>query len=72
MAGENPPPGIDLSGREILLGDQAPTSPKVKSVTVVREQDGRAVVSVEEEGGNGGEVTLVREGGEWQVELPGG
>jgi hypothetical protein len=72
LAGEKPPPGVDLSGRELLVGDLAPTSPKVKSVTVVREEGDRAVVAVEEEGGGRGEATLVREGKEWQVVLPEG
>jgi surface antigen len=72
LAGETPPPGVDLSGRELLLGDLSPTSPKVKSVTLVREEGDRAVVAVEEEGGGRGEATLVREGGEWQVVLPEG
>jgi hypothetical protein len=72
LAGEKPPPGVDLSGRELLVGDLAPTSPKVKSVTVVREEGDRAVVAVEEEGVGRGEATLVREGKEWQVVLPEG
>jgi hypothetical protein len=72
LAGEKPLPGVDLSGRELLVGDLAPTSPKVKSVTVVREEGDRAVVSVEEEGGGRGEAALVREGKEWRVVLPEG
>ncbi|HVO20606.1 MAG TPA: hypothetical protein VMU15_15210 [Anaeromyxobacter sp.] len=72
LAGKVPNPAVDLSGPELVLGDLAPTAPRVKSVTVVRESGDQAVVAVEDEGGARGEVTLVREGGEWRVRLPGG
>jgi hypothetical protein len=72
LAGAKPPPGMDVSAGDLVLGDLAPTAPKVKSVTVLRESKDSAVVSVEEVGGARGEVSLVREGGEWRVVLPEG
>jgi hypothetical protein len=71
LAARGPLPGVDLSGQELVLGDLASTAPRVKSVVVVRESQDAAVVSVEEEGGARGEVSLTREGGEWRVQLPG-
>ncbi len=71
LAAKGPLPGVDLSGQELVLGDLASTAPRVKSVIVVRESPDAAVVSVEEEGGARHEVSLVREGGEWRVQLPG-
>jgi hypothetical protein len=70
LEGDKPPAGIDVKAADLVVGDLAPTAPKVKSVTVVRESAEAAVVAVEEEGGGRGEVSLVREGGEWRVELP--
>ncbi len=64
-------PGADLRLANLILGDLAPTAPKVKSATVLRESQDRAVVAVEAEGGERGEVSLVREGQEWKVVLPG-
>ncbi len=60
-------PGADLQVANLLVGDLAPTAPKVKSATVLRESRERAVVAVEVEGGARGEVSLVREGKEWKV-----
>lgn len=68
----NPTPGVDVSPTDLVLGDLAPTAPRVKSVTVLRESKDAAVVSVEEVGGARGEVSLVREDGEWRVVLPEG
>ncbi len=64
--------GVDLDPRELVLGDLAPTAPKVKSVRVVRQADDAATVAVEVDGGGGGEVELRREKGEWRVVLPAG
>jgi len=72
LAGKAPSASVDLSGPELVLGDLAPTAPRVKSVSVVRESGDEAVVAVVDEGGVRGEVTMVREGGEWRVQLPGG
>lgn len=72
LQGNNAPPGLDVTAADLVLGDLAPTAPKVKSVTVLRESKDAAVVAVEEAGGARGEVSMVREDGEWRVELPGG
>jgi len=72
LAGEKSPPGVAIEGSDLVLGGLAPTAPRVKSVTVLRESSDAAVLSVEEVGGLKGEVSLVREGGDWRVELPGG
>ena len=71
LEGGKPVPGVDLGPASLVLGDLAPTAPKVKKATVVRESQGQAVVAVEVEGGERGEVTLVREGKDWKVVLPG-
>lgn len=67
LAGGAKVAGADLGARNLVLGDLAPTAPKVKSATVLRESQDRAVVAVEVEGGERGEVTLVREAKEWKV-----
>ncbi len=73
LQGEKPSPGVDISAfPDLVLGDLAPTAPHVKSVTVLRESKNAAVVSVEDASGARGEVSLVREGGEWRVVLPEG
>jgi hypothetical protein len=72
LQGKAASPGVDLSGQELLLGDLAPTAPRVKSVTLVREAGDEAVVAVEDEAGIRAEVRLVREGGQWRVVLPPG
>ncbi len=71
LVGDKPPAGLDVSAGDLVLGDLAPTAQRVKSVTVLRESTDAAVVSVEEVGGARGEVSLVREDGEWRVVLPG-
>jgi hypothetical protein len=71
LGGPRPSPGVEVTAADLVLGDLAPTAPKVKAVTTVRESKDAAVVSVEEVGGARGEVALVREDGEWRVELPG-
>ncbi len=63
---------VDVSPADLVLGDLAPTAPRVKSVTVVRESRDAAVVAVEDVTGFRGEVSLVREDGEWRVVLPEG
>jgi len=72
LAGEKAPAGVEIGAADLVLGGLSPTAPKVKSVTVLRESSGAAVLSVEEVGGVRGEVSMVREGGDWRVELPGG
>ena len=70
LGGAKPTPGVDVTVADLVLGDLAPTAPKVNSVTMVRESGTEAVVAVEVEGGPGGEARLVREGEEWKVVLP--
>lgn len=60
---------IPPSGRDLVLGDQAARAPRLRSAVVVRESADAAVVRVEDEAGGQGEVTLLREGGAWRVEL---
>ncbi len=67
-----PSAAVDVSASDLVLGDLAPTAPKVKSVTTVRESRDAAVVAVEDAEGARSEVSLVREGGEWRVVLPKG
>lgn len=72
LAGPKPPLGLDVSAADLVVGNLAATAPRVKSVTVLRESRDAAVVAVEEVGGARGEVSLVREDGEWRVVLPEG
>lgn len=72
LEGEVPRSGVDLGPANLVVGDLAQTAPKVKSATVLRESQSQAVVAVEVEGGERGEVTLVREGKDWKVVLPEG
>jgi hypothetical protein len=72
LDGPRPSAGVDVSATDLVLGDLAPTAPRVKSVTTVRESRDAAVVAVEQADGARGEVSLVREGGEWRVVLPEG
>ena len=72
LAGPKPSAGLDVTAADLVLGDLAPTAPRVKSVTVMRESRDAAVVSVEEASGERGEMSLVREDGEWRVVLPEG
>ncbi len=73
LSSAKPSPGMDVSAfPDLVLGDLAPTAPRVKSVTVLRESKDAAVVSVEDVAGVRGEVSLVREDGEWRVVLPEG
>ncbi len=72
LQGGRPSPGVDVSAADLVLGDLAPTAPRVKSVTPLRESKDAAVVLVEDVTGARGEVSLVREDGEWRVVLPEG
>lgn len=70
LAGEKPAPGVQITGTDLVLGDLAPTAPRVKSVTVLRESPQAAVVRVEDEAGTRGDVSLALEDGQWRVVLP--
>lgn len=62
---------VPASGKELAVGDLALQAPRVKNVTVLRESEEAAVLSVEVEGAAGArEVSLVRESGVWRVVLP--
>lgn len=71
LSGGKPVAGVDLGPRQLLLGDLAPTAPKVKSVRVAKQEGDAAAVEVEVDGGARGQVDLRRENGEWRVVLPG-
>jgi hypothetical protein len=62
---------VPASGKDLVLGDLAYEAPRLKNVTVLRESQDAAVLSVEVEGATGArEVSLVRESGVWRVVLP--
>jgi hypothetical protein len=62
---------VPASGKDLVLGDLAHEAPRLKNVTVLRESQDAAVLSVEVEGVPGArEVPLVRESGVWRVVLP--
>jgi hypothetical protein len=63
-------PGVvPASGRALLLGDAALAPRPLGTVVLLRESRDRALLKVTEDGGAGGEVEMVREGG-WRVRLP--
>jgi hypothetical protein len=70
IASRAPPGVVAGSGRQLVLGDLAARTPRPKTVVVRRESRDRAVVAVEVEGEPAREVTLVREGGVWRVDVP--
>ncbi len=62
---------VPASGADLVLGDLAVKAQRLRSVVVVRESRGAAIVSVETEGGgHAREVTLLREDGAWRVVVP--
>jgi len=62
---------IPARGRDLVLGDLAPSAQPIEKAVVVRESRDAAVVEVTVAGGGPpGEVSLVREGGAWRVVLP--
>ncbi|BDG02708.1 hypothetical protein [Anaeromyxobacter oryzae] len=64
-------PGVlPARGQDVVVGDLAVRAPKVKSTVILRESADAAVIAVEDEAGVRGEVTLVREDGDWKVEVP--
>jgi hypothetical protein len=64
-------PGVvPTRAQDLVVGDLALTAPKLKSAIILRESADVAVVAVEDEAGGKGEVTLVREDGEWRVDVP--
>ena len=70
IAARAPPGVVAGDGRQLVLGDLAARAPRAKAVVLRRESAERAVVAVEVEGEPAREVTLVREGGVWRVDLP--
>jgi hypothetical protein len=61
---------VPPSGRQLVVGDLAVRAPKIRSAVVLRESPSAAVVEVVDETGAKGQVSLVKEDGEWRVELP--
>jgi hypothetical protein len=70
IASRAPPGVVAGSGRQLVVGDLSARTPRPKAVVLRRESRERAVVAVEVEGEPAREVTLVREGGVWRVDLP--
>jgi len=71
LAASAPPGALPAGGRDLVLGDLAPSAPPVEKALVVRESRDAAVVAVTVAGGGEPEeVSLVREGGAWRVVLP--
>ncbi len=64
-------PGVVApGGRQLLLGDAALASRALARVEVASQESDRAVLRVEEVGRPPRQVSLVREGRAWRVELP--
>ncbi|HEY6104456.1 MAG TPA: hypothetical protein VIV59_00630 [Anaeromyxobacteraceae bacterium] len=64
-------PGVVApSGRQLLLGDAALASRPLARAEVASQDGDRAVLRVEEQGRPPREVSMVREGRGWRVELP--
>jgi hypothetical protein len=61
---------VPASGAALLLGDAAVTSPRLASVTVVRESADAAELEVAAVGGTARRIAMVRERGGWRVVLP--
>ncbi len=70
LAAKVPGGVLAASGRATVLGDLSAAAPPPTSVVVVRESRDAAVLSVETEGRPAREITLVREGGVWRVDVP--
>ncbi len=70
LAARAPAGVLAASGRALVLGDLSAAAPAPTSVVVVRESRDAAVLSVETEGSPAREVTLVRQGGVWRVDVP--
>jgi hypothetical protein len=64
-------PGVvSSSARQLLVGDASLGAPSPRSIEVVSASADRAVLRVEGRAGAPQDVTLVREGGRWRVEIP--
>ncbi len=64
-------PGVVApGGRQLLLGDAALASRPLARVEVASQDRDRAVLRVEEAGRPPRQVSMVREGRAWRVELP--
>jgi hypothetical protein len=71
LAARAPPGALPATGRDLVLGDLAPSAPRIEKALVVRESRDAAVVAVTVAGAAAPEeVSLVREGGAWRVVLP--
>ncbi len=64
-------PGVVApSGRQLLLGDASLASRPLALVELVSRDGDRAVLRVQEAGRSPRQVSMVRQGGGWRVELP--
>jgi hypothetical protein len=64
-------PGVVTpNARQLLVGDAALGARPPTSIEVARHEGDRVILRVQAPGAAPGEVTLVREGGRWRVELP--
>ncbi len=64
-------PGVvATSGRQLLLGDASLASRPLELVELMSQDGDHAVLRVKEEGRPPRQVSLVRQGGGWRVELP--
>lgn len=62
---------VSQAGKDLALGNLSAQAPRLRSVTVLRESQDAAVLSVEVEGAPAArQVSLVREAGVWRVVLP--
>ena len=69
-AASRAPGVVSPSGRQLLLGDASLSVRPLSRVEVAREEGDRVVLRVEEQGEGPREVTMVREGQGWRLELP--
>jgi len=64
-------PGVvAAAGPRLLLGDAASGVRPVKEIEILRQDGEQALLRVVDAGGAAAQVTLVREGGGWRLEIP--
>ena len=70
QAAAQAPGVVSPSARQLLLGDASLAARPLAQLTVASQDGDRAVLRVEEQGRPPRQVTMVREGRGWRVELP--